>query len=292
MIRGAPQITLRRLPRGGVDRNTHPSQQARSHKPVASHAEAWIETLLQSEPCRAGRSPPTRRRGSKLDHAVITDKPSRSPPTRRRGSKHPSRPPSPRLSGRLPRGGVDRNPMIRGAPQITLRRLPRGGVDRNTYMQAVNIITFQSPPTRRRGSKHTSRHTQPRMSGRLPRGGVDRNTYMQAVNIITFQVASHAEAWIETPFLPTARQSSHRRLPRGGVDRNLAMSSTCAVTWSSPPTRRRGSKLDSMTVKCPTVKSPPTRRRGSKPYGPVPSSPGTVSPPTRRRGSKPGGGDF
>src|SRR5258706_1830724 len=100
-------MPYRRLPRGGVDRNTFGRVLAAldlvasraeawietcsriatiSRGFVASRAEAWIETFIGAGNGFITVSPPARRRGSKLvrRHSGSADWPS--PPARRRGS--------------------------------------------------------------------------------------------------------------------------------------------------------------------------------------------------------------
>ncbi len=89
---------------------TCPDRAGHRHRGVASHAEAWIETQY-----RPGQSPRWRV-ASHAEAWIETPSPAMSPrrqrwspPTRRRGSK-PYRPADQSCPGRrLPRGGVDRN---------------------------------------------------------------------------------------------------------------------------------------------------------------------------------------
>ena len=123
-----------RLLRGGVDRNSKEKQIALTHN----------RRLL--------RGGVDRNKGG----ATIIGNMWASPPSRRRGSKHALhvrrhvRPDS-----RLLRGGVDRNNL----PDIThiagRCRLLRGGVDRNSLDWEAIITNPPSPPSRRRGSKHS-----------------------------------------------------------------------------------------------------------------------------------------
>ena len=56
-----------------------------------------------------------------------------------------------KVAGRLPRGGVDRNPDLDDDGGGDTRRLPRGGVDRNAHEYAYSAA----------------------FASRLPRGGVE-----------------------------------------------------------------------------------------------------------------------
>ena len=176
-VSAAKTVAVRsgRLPRGGVDRNLRRRSQSRWPQ-VASLAEAWIET---------GRG---------------------------------------RLSGAPSRG-----------------RLPRGGVDRNGICAARSSAVARSPPSRRRGSKLCAGHRHDPPLGRLPRGGVDRNLVNELVS---------------------------------------------AAPWESPPSRRRGSKLVYPSPSRGGYASPPSRRRGSKRSWRISRAGNGRSPPSRRRGSK------
>ncbi len=120
-------------------------------------------------------------------------------------------------------------------------RLPHGGVDRNSHAQPAAQSTRESPPTRRRGSKH---YHATRSQSRLPVASHTEawiETRLGVRLCRRLPVASHTEAWIETPRRgskcscrlspPTRRRGSKhrtaaqrhgsdRRLPHGGVDRN------------------------------------------------------------------------
>ena len=141
---------------------------------VASHAEAWIETVGPRCQRRRPASPPTRRRGLKPEIVSQAISCKWSPPTRRRGLK-------PSISWQTGRGG--RSPPTR-----------RRGL-KPTIMAAQADLSA-SPPTRRRGLKLLARvardgglpvasHAEAwietaspitattRQNSRLPRGGVD-----------------------------------------------------------------------------------------------------------------------
>ena len=187
-----------RLPHGGVDRNDGDR---------AGGAAAL-------------RSPPTRRRGSKHELAGFARAKIRSPPTRRRGSKQIAAALGHSEAGRLPHGGVDRNYLSREWRGLVRGRLPHGGVDRNAPSSRGKGNLGESPPTRRRGSKpelrrrlfevdsrlphggvdrnHPGMEFEDFVDRRLPHGGVDRNLSPEALSLCQ-AVASHTEAWIETP---------------------------------------------------------------------------------------------
>ena len=160
--------------RGGVDRNTE--------------TKGWGIV--------GGMSPPSRGRGSKLEHggrrrgerrrplrgAWIETTPSRrsrwsgpSPPSRGRGSK--------RVGGRV---GI-----------VLACRPLRGGVDRNRPRLCAMPMACRSPPSRGRGSKHPPVQDDPEP-----------------------KVAPFAGAWIETRSITRRRHPRKGRPLRGGVDRN------------------------------------------------------------------------
>ncbi len=164
-----------RLPRGGVDRNTLPATVAR--KPLCRLPRGGVDRNFGVS--IFGRiivtSPPSRRRGSKLELGIIyhwkkdvaslaeawietmssmvISASGSSPPSRRRGSKRERYGEGEFRRRRLPRGGVDRNRADVHETTSLGCRLPRGGVDRNLQGQAGQCWSAVSPPSRRRGSK-------------------------------------------------------------------------------------------------------------------------------------------
>ena len=275
---------------------------------VASRAEAWIETYSAKPQHHAEQSPPARRRGSKLRIEKLIRRVDASPPARRRGSK-PERGDAITIEGRrLPRGGVDRNPLLHYSRGRRLVASPRGGVDRN---QPADVIVLVA-------------------ACRLPRGGVDRNAlvtgaaqhavvasraeaWIETIKLlpkpVPANVASRAEAWIETSSADMRSVRVAGRLPRGGVDRNIYARDLTHANRKSPPARRawietRQSKGASHLCRVASRAeawietrlalansapgaSPPARRRGSKHAGLHHHHLALESPPARRRGSKP-----
>jgi len=166
----------RRLPRGGVDRNPpYPSttSSACGSPPARRRGSKQRVEFGRHE---ALASPPARRRGSKqcaLDNDVNgvlvasraeawIETSARAWCGRRRAVASRAeawiettrrRVPKAGGSGRLPRGGVDRNCKKGLYKRLVVSRLPRGGVDRNAGGAPASADDFC----------------------RLPRGGVDRN---------------------------------------------------------------------------------------------------------------------
>ncbi len=193
-------LPWRRLPRGGVDRNT---------KAASLCCEGWCR-LPRGGVDRNHRralvvgqraaSPPSRRRGSKRRYSLFARDVGPSPPSRRRGSKHllpfehlaatdvaslaeawietaSSTTAAMHRACRLPRGGVDRNTDVLRGNAGVVGRLPRGGVDRNTANLRIEVEEELSPPSRRRGSKPDTATALSAVHGcRLLGGGVDRNS--------------------------------------------------------------------------------------------------------------------
>ena len=236
----------RRLPRGGVDRNYHAARHAR-HDPVASRAEAWIETIPPTITARAWRSPPARRRGSKLGTRPDGRITVMSPPARRRGSKRqscrhyrlsPQSPPA-RRRGSKPEtvlansrwqpvasraeAWIETADMIFGATTLA-RRLPRGGVDRKTVDAARTDLARESPPARRRGSKRRCRGAVRSLEQSPParrRGSKQRGDLHPA-----HQRRRLPRGGVDRNDRPPSTWRVHSgRLPRGGVDRNTTSAS-------------------------------------------------------------------
>ncbi len=214
---------LGRLPRGGVGRNFNMGAVRQPMK----------------------ESPPSRRRGSKRDIGFALDGRELSPPSRRRGSKHRRCELGDLRDGvaslaeawvetyicdredtcsrsRLPRGGVGRN--VKAGAVRVLRRvvasLAEAWVETH-YRRHRRVSSSTSPPSRRRGSKHTCCRS---CTCRSPSPPSRRRGSKHAVGKHgrrALCVASLAEAWVETR-----------------VDRWA-----CKGDRRSPPSRRRGSKL-------------------------------------------------
>ena|GEM_PF-7078887 len=166
-------------------------------RPVASRAEAWVETSVANhllrrscvasraeawvETCSGGaQSGPPAQVASRAEAWVETQAaPSRSsssswsPPARRRGLKQAA-------------NGISRPD--RKSPPARRRGLKRGKT--GDYSAA-----YQSPPARRRGLKHPA----------------------SPPCLLASEVASRAEAWVETATLTVQGKTAPRRLPRGGV---------------------------------------------------------------------------
>src|SRR3546814_16841651 len=119
---------------------------------VASCAEAWIETTIIIQMPRDRVSPPARRRGSKRRRPLPVSAVSTSPPARRRGSKPQYRiGRDAHLSGRLLRGGVDRNqPLRRIRASLTVPYSAEAEISTTTIIQLPPDRV--SHPARRRGS--------------------------------------------------------------------------------------------------------------------------------------------
>ena len=144
----------------------------------------------------------------------------------------------------------------------------------------------RSPPTRRRGLKPYCGMEQGGCAG----------------------VASHAEAWIETPCADSATLAAVVASHAEAWIETVVLNREGAALGTSPPTRRRGLKLSWLRehgaaeevashaeawieTRCWTpcawpAASPPTRRRGLKPAPLTLSDCPAKSPPTRRRGLK------
>ena len=165
-----------------------------------------------------------------------------SPPARRRGSKLHWVMAIGYGTGRLPRGGVDRN------IDISPIRVAQGGSPparrrgSKPALRGTKRGPWQSPPARRRGSKLEHGFAfgigiaspPARRRGSKPFANDKRHAFML--------VASRAEAWIETGSALLRRPPHRGRLPRGGVDRNLRKGGALVEQEVSPPARRRGSK--------------------------------------------------
>ncbi len=232
-----------RLHHGGVDRNwsivsvtkkgnvasiteawieTTVSEVSTSEAIVASITEAWIETRSNRAMLGSMSSPPSRRRGSKLQ----------------RGG-------NPAGSGRrLHHGGVDRNTATSVPVGMCRSRLHHGGVDRNRPPTVENVaevvasITeawIETPPG---GSP-----IEPHGVASITEAWIETRAPEQQLPVD--RVASITEAWIETdnPGIrfpperspPSRRRGSkqfpdfggvkdHCRLHHGGVDRNSSFS--------------------------------------------------------------------
>ncbi len=186
-----------RLPRGGVDRNNFVGTVAEA-APVASLAEAWIETILLVPWPRQPRSPPSRRRGSKLQITADIRMAVASPPSRRRGSKlrgcrcgecHGRSPPSRRRGSKPCR------------PQVRTARLHVASLAEAWIETCPAPVSWSSQSVASLAEAWIETPTSTAMAAafprRLPRGGVDRNAVRSGISEITI-VASLAEAWIET----------------------------------------------------------------------------------------------
>ena len=165
----------RRLPRGGVDRNKVAGVDGKawsSRLPRGGVDRNMAKRVGRLRPCR---SPPPRRRGSKLTAPESLAGLEASPPPRRRGSKLGGYDTHESGWGRLPRGGVDRNK----TDVETIRRRLKSPPPRRRGSKRVitNILAndARSPPPRRRGSKLCAQIRREVAQRRLPRGGVDRN---------------------------------------------------------------------------------------------------------------------
>ncbi len=232
-----------RLPRGGVGRNSS----------IALRIHLFKE------------SPPSRRRGSKLDvgHAE----------------------PSCRDVASLAEAWVETDTRSAGWC-CGGRRLPRGGVGRNVRWLSLSHRMKLSPPSRRRGSKHHSPPLSRCWVGSPPsrrRGSKLRQCDPERCNIC---VASLAEAWVETSAFPSLPEMACvASLAEAWVETVVSAVRPLALA-TSPPSRRRGSKLppsggDALCL-------------GRLPRGGVGRNVALVvrrrrrrqSPPSRRRGSK------
>ena len=182
-------------------------------------------------------------------------------------------------------------------------------MDRNYDAASGAVWCVPSPPSRRRGSKRrlpincftapgvaslteawietSAGPVSPRaMMRRLPHGGVDRNA-LKRVSVDGVRPGRLPHGGVDRNVVEGIGVFGRvGRLPRGGVDRNSLIRYIMVHHSLSPPSRRRGSKLN---VICPLLR-PPRRL----PHGGVDRNVGwpifwrrpSMSPPSRRRGFK------
>ena len=232
--------------------------------PVASRAEAWIETSARrpGRRCCRGRLP-------------------RGGVDRNFDRQQHGRP----LDRRLPRGGVDRNGVVSLISSVTSRSPParRRGSKRPIH-EALRRL-HRSPPARRRGSKPQRARCGAgsfRVASRAEAWIETRSKWPGGMSMRSPPARRRGSK----PERPNADPGDRRRLPRGGVDRNIDQrTGHQAVNWS-PPARRRRSKHRFGGAGQGADASPPARRRGSKRRHRVALAAHLASPPARRHGSK------
>ena len=152
---------------------------------------------------------------------------------------------------------------VQGQDRFVAELVAYGGVDRNLEGYGVRVRPYQSPPSRRRGSKRPDD---------VGRDGQQQSPPSRRRGSKRY----HADHKRCQPVSPPSRRRGSKPQDAGYDDRRPV----------SPPSRRRGSKLRWRTGRQAAALSPPSRRRGSKLRPHAENQRGPESPPSRRRGSK------
>ena len=275
-----------RLPRGGVDRNddgstSHlnftksPPSRGRGSKPYGTNGYTWTAGVASLA-------------GAWIETMLMAKAPSRGHVASLAGA------------------WIETLSRREGNLRLT-RRLPRGGVDRNTPTSAIDAASA-SPPSRGRGSKHSSDDARNASVRRLPRGGVDRNQREHGLTAdgkgrlprggVDRNVSSEGRSAHASGRLPRGGVDRNYRniegetrikagrLPRGGVDRNNALLQKNAAARGRLPRGGVDRNTAPCLPPCSSARSPPSRGRGSKPSFVGCRWSREASPPSRGRGSK------
>ena len=170
-------------------------------------------------------SPPSRRRGLKLEYLQYLLKHSQSPPSRRRGLKFTTK--QVRFSCnncRLLRGGVDWNVRYKwNKIWVLVASFAEAWIEINItpYAPAFLKVASFAEAWIEIANNFNMLYV---LSSRLLRGGVDWNYAMNTSLLNGFNVASFAEAWIEMKVMSEYDSEITCRLLRGGVDWNFWLS--------------------------------------------------------------------